>query len=160
MPAMADALGGGDSTVGLLVGAFGIGAAITAPANERVRAAVGRSRVIPVGFALVAAGLGIVAVAPVVAVALVGAACSGAGFLLGVTATNAELQKAMPEALRGRVMAWWSVAFLGCRPLAAVVDGAIADLTDVRVALAVSASVAALAALIGARRDLTTEGVD
>lgn len=162
MPALADDLGGGDATVGLLVGAFGIGAASTAPASDRIRTRIGRPRVISVGLAATSVGLAVTAAAPVTAVSLVGAAVSGSGFLLGVTGTNAELQKAMPEGLRGRVMAWWSVAFLGCRPLAALVDGAIADLAGVRVAIAVAASVAVAAAaatlLIG-DRGLSTDSV-
>jgi len=97
------------------------------------------------------------AVAPSTAVALLGAGISGSGFLIGVTGTNAEIQKALPERLRGRIMAWWSVAFLGCRPLAALTDGSIADLTDVRVALGVSGTVALAAGLSCWRRGLTTE---
>ena len=73
--------------------------------------------------------------APVLAIALAGAAVSGGGFLLGVTSTNTELQRGMPDQLRGRLMALWSVAFLGCRPVAAGVDGVLADLTSVRTAL-------------------------
>ncbi|MDW3215057.1 MAG: MFS transporter [Ilumatobacteraceae bacterium] len=146
MPALADDLGGGDATVGLLVGAFGLGAALTAPTSDRIRRRVGRSSVIPLGLVVTSIGLTVTAAAPVTAVALIGAAVSGSGFLLGVTGTNAELQKAMPEALRGRVMAWWSVAFLGCRPLAALVDGGIADLVGVRAAIGVAATVAVVAA--------------
>ena len=51
----------------------------------------------------------------------------------------------------------WSVAFLGCRPIAAVVDGAIADLTDVRGAIAVSAAVALTGAVFGLTRTLATK---
>ena len=156
MPAMAETLGGGDATVGLLVGSFGLGAAVTAPFFDRVIGLVGRARVVPTALAIVAVGLTTLALAPVTAVALLGALLSGSGFLLGVTGTNSELQKAMPEQLRGRVMAWWSVAFLGCRPVAAVVDGAVADLTDVRVAIGVAAAVALSASLIGLRRGFTT----
>ena len=157
MPAMAESLGGGDATVGLLVGSFGLGAALTAPWFDRVKERVGRERIVPTALGMATFGLMTLALAPVTPMALVGAAISGAGFLLGVTGTNSELQKAMPEHLRGRVMAWWSVAFLGCRPIAAVVDGAIADLTDVRVAIGVSAAVALSGAALGLRRNLTTE---
>jgi MFS family permease len=157
MPAMAESLGGGDATVGLLVGAFGLGAAITAPNTDAIRNRVGRERFVPTGLFVVTSGLVVVAFAPVTAVALLGAAMSGSGFLIGVTGTNTELQKALPERLRGRIMAWWSVAFLGCRPLAALTDGGIADLTDVRVALGVSAAVALTAAAYFWRRGLTAE---
>ncbi len=143
MPALADDLGGGDATVGLLVGAFGSGAALMVAVSDRVRRSVGRGRVMGVGLALAAIGLVTLSLAPVPAVALVGAAISGGGFLLGVTSTNTELQRGVPDHLRGRVMALWSVAFLGCRPVAAGVDGVLADLTSVRVALGVSAAVAA-----------------
>lgn len=156
MPALAESLGGGDATVGLLVGSFGLGAALTAPWFDRVKARVDRERIVPVALLISSVGLATVALAPVTPIALAGAAVSGSGFLLGVTGTNSELQKAMPEHLRGRVMAWWSVAFLGCRPIAAVVDGAIADLTDVRVAIGVSATVALTGATLGLTRKITT----
>lgn len=156
MPALAESLGGGDATVGLLVGSFGLGAALTAPWFDRVKARVDRERIVPVALVISSVGLATVALAPVTPIALAGAAVSGSGFLLGVTGTNSELQKAMPEHLRGRVMAWWSVAFLGCRPIAAVVDGAIADLTDVRVAIGVSAAVALTGAALGLTRGVTT----
>ncbi|TDT18699.1 putative MFS family arabinose efflux permease [Ilumatobacter fluminis] len=157
MPALAESLGGGDATVGLLVGSFGLGAALTAPWFDRVKARVDRERIVPVALVISSVGLATVALAPVTPIALAGAAVSGSGFLLGVTGTNSELQKAMPEHLRGRVMAWWSVAFLGCRPIAAVVDGAIADLTDVRVAIGVSAAVALTGAVFGLTRTLATK---
>ncbi len=142
MPALAKELGGGDRTVGLLVGAFGLGAAATAPFSNRIRRLVGSSRFVPSGLCLTSAGLVVLTFSPMVEVSLVGAVVAGSGFLLGVTGTNTELQQVLPEALRGRVMAWWSVAFLGCRPVAALFDGGIADVANVRTALAVAACVA------------------
>lgn len=143
MPALADDFGGGEQTVGLLVGAFGGGAAIVAPFTEPIRGLVGKERAIPTGLGLMMTGLLIVAASPAVWVALIGSAITGSGFLLGVTGTNSLLQRAVPEELRGRVMAWWSVAFLGCRPLAAGFDGVVADLAGVRIAITVAAVVAA-----------------
>ena len=158
MPALAEDLGGGDATVGLLVGSFGIGAALTAPMTDRVRRLVGRRRVIGFGLLLVAVGLSGTALSPTTPPALLGAVVTGSGFLLGVTGTNSELQKAVPEALRGRVMAWWAVAFLGCRPLAALVDGVIADLTSVRVALAVAAGLAGVSGILAWSRGVQADG--
>lgn len=145
MPGLADDFGYGETVVGLLVGAFGAGAALTAPASRAIRRRAGRPNVIPIGLALVAAGLGTMAVAPIVHMALAGAAVSGSGFLLGVTGTNVELQKGIPDQVRGRVMAFWSVAFLGCRPLAAGLDGFLADLTTVRTAIMVAGLLALVA---------------
>lgn len=160
MPALADDLGGGDGLVGMLVGAFGLGAAVMAPNSDRLRRLVGRHHLVPAGLLTTSAGLAIVAVSVSQPMALAGAAVSGAGFLLGVTGTNAEIQKAMPEALRGRVMAWWSVAFLGCRPLAALVDGSIADAAGVRTAIAVAGVIAVAAGAVAWRLGVTTDPVE
>src|SRR6056297_415293 len=160
MPALADDLGGGDATVGLLVGSFGFGAALTAPLSDQLRSFVGRTHFIAFGLTLTTAGLVGVALSPISALAMLGCAVTGSGFLVGVTGTNTELQRVLPESMRGRVMAWWSVAFLGCRPLAALVDGAVADLTDVRIAVTLAATIASVAALVLWRRGLTTEGAE
>jgi len=148
------------ATVGLLVGSFGLGAAVMAPFSDHVRAWVGRAHFIAFGLTLTASGLAVVALAPATWLAMLGCAVTGSGFLVGVTGTNTELQRVLPESMRGRVMAWWSVAFLGCRPLAALVDGAVADLTDVRIAVTLAATIASVAALVLWRRGLTTEGAE
>jgi MFS family permease len=142
MPALADDLGQGEEAVGYLVGAFGVGAAVTAAFVERLRHRLGRGRIIGAGLGVVGVGLVVVALSPTLPVALAGSVVAGGGFLLGVTSTNTEMQRGIPEERRGRIMAFWSVAFLGCRPVAAVLHGGIADLTSVRVAVAVVAGLA------------------
>ena len=81
----------------------------------------------------------------------------GFGYLASNTAATTRLQLGVAEWQRGRIMALWSIAFLGMRPLASLVDGVIADLVGVRVAgvvLALPALAGAAAiALIGRRRD-------
>lgn len=152
MPSVAESFGYGETVVGLLVGAFGLGAALTAPGSDRIRARLGRGRVAATGLAISAAGLTVIAAAPVIHIALLGASIAGSGFLLGVTSTNTELQQGIPDGLRGRVMALWSVAFLGCRPIAALVDGAIADASSPRVAVSVAAVIALAASAYLFRR--------
>ena len=64
-----------------------------------------------------------------------GAAClaiSGFGYLAGQTRATALLQLRVDERQRGRVMALWSVAFLGTRPFASLIDGGLAKLLGVR----------------------------
>ena len=61
----------------------------------------------------------------------------------------------MEERQRGRIMALWSIAFLGLRPLASLADGAIAAAAGVRVAggvLAVPALAAAALVWVRSRR--------
>ncbi len=132
-PAYAELFGRDESFVGLQVGAFGAGAALASVGVGRIRRRFGSESTTRLGMAALAIGLIGYAVAPnemIVLTALFGA---GVGFLLGVTTTNSNLQHRLDEDMRGRVMALWSMAFLGSRPLAALVDGGVADLVSPRV---------------------------
>lgn len=132
-PAYAEMFGRSESFVGLLVTAFGAGSATASLFVGTIRARLGLLRTTGVGVALLAAGLLGFAAAPSELVALVSLAIAGVGFLLGVTTTNSNLQGRLDEEMRGRVMALWSMAFLGSRPLAALIDGLVADLVSPRV---------------------------
>jgi hypothetical protein len=74
-------------------------------------------------------------VVPVPAAAIVAFGVGGAGMTLSLTSLSTQMQERLPDVLRGRVMALWSVAFLGSRPFAAAVNGAIADVVSVEAAL-------------------------
>ena len=65
--------------------------------------------------------------------------------MLALTSLTTQIQNRVPDGVRGRVMALWSVAFLGSRPFAAAVDGAVAEWLSVEAALIV-VSLATLAA--------------
>ncbi len=56
----------------------------------------------------------------------------GLGFLDSVTSATTVLQLEVDDAMRGRIMALWSVAFLGLRPVGSLVDGAVASAAGVR----------------------------
>ena len=127
-----DVFGGTQQTTGLLVGAFGTGAVLTAvlvaPRLKAVPHLLGAS------LTTLAAGMGLLAVAPTLPVALGGLAIAGAGYLATLTRATTRIQNAVPDDQLGRVMALWSVCFIGSRPLVALVDGAVADLVHPRVA--------------------------
>ena len=61
-------------------------------------------------------------------------ALAGFGYLASNTSATSRLQLEVAEHQRGRIMALWSVAFLGLRPLASLADGAIAGAFGVRTA--------------------------
>jgi MFS family permease len=132
-PAYADLFGLDEAFVGLQVAAFGAGAAVTTLVVGRIRLRFGSETTTRIGIVVLAAGMLGYATAPLPAVVLGALLVAGAGFLLGVTTTNANLQQRLDENMRGRVMALWSMAFLGSRPLAALIDGAVADLVHPRV---------------------------
>jgi MFS family permease len=82
-----------------------------------------------------------------VPLAIAGFVIGGAGMTMSLTALSTLLQSRLPDALRGRVMALWSMAFLGSRPVAAAVNGAIADATAPVVAFLTVAVVVAVVAV-------------
>lgn len=132
-PAYAEMFGQGEAFVGLQVAAFGAGSAVSSLGVGSVRLRIGLLNTTRAGLALLAVGLIGFAAAPHEALVLGALFVAGVGFLLGVTTTNSNLQWRLDEDMRGRVMALWSMAFLGSRPLAGLVDGAVADLTSPRV---------------------------
>jgi hypothetical protein len=104
-------------------------------------------------------GLGIVAfsLSPTLAIAFPFLVAAGFGYLTSNVRATAQLQLEVDESQRGRIMALWSVAFLGLRPVASLLDGAIAGAFGVRVAGVVLAVPAlAAAALIYNRVRATT----
>lgn len=132
-PAYAELFGRGEAFVGLQVAAFGTGSAFSSLAVGAIRSRIGLLRTTRLGLVLLAFGLIGYAAASSEAMVLGALFVAGVGFLLGVTTTNSNLQRRLDEDMRGRVMALWSMAFLGSRPLAGLVDGAVADLTSPRV---------------------------
>jgi MFS family permease len=146
-----EVFGRSDTLTGLLVGAFGAGAALAA-ATAAGRARDPVRRVVPGCVFMGLAMLGF-AVAPSLPLALAALFCGGYGFMVTNTgATTALALEAAPEQ-RGRVMALWSLCFLGTRPFASLADGALASTAGLREAavlmtLPVLAAGAAMAVLL------------
>ena len=157
-PSLADLLGDPTELVGHLASAFGVGTAAGYAMLTRTRAAVGLDRLGALGLRVMATGLLLAAAAAwtgplAVAVALVGLGVAGVGMPLALNAYTTVVQGGLPDGLRGRVMALWSMAFIGSRPLAATLDGAVADAAGVRVALVTAAALVLVgAAAAGPRR--------
>jgi MFS family permease len=142
-PAFAQEFGYRDLVGGYIIAAYGGGAVLAA------FALAGRSfgrRQLIVALALMVAGVGGFAVTPWLALALPLLFVGGAGYLASNTTATARLQLEVEDHERGRIMALWSVAFLGLRPIASLLDGAIASAFGVRAA-GVALQVPALAAI-------------
>lgn len=152
-PPLAALLAAPDAAVSAMVTGFGTAAVPAALVSGRLQHRFGSLRVAAAGTVTVAVGLTVAALSPTVTVAVLGFAVCGSGFVLAVTGVTSVLQRAVPDALRGRVMALWGMAFLGSRPLAAVLDGAAADLVGPRWAMTLAITVALLAAAALLRLD-------
>ena len=138
-PAYAEMFGRGEAFIGLQVAAFGTGSAIASLGVRMVRVRFGSVETTKTGIALLAVGLIGFALAPSEVVVLVALFVAGVGFLFAVTTTNSNLQRRLDESMRGRVMALWSMAFLGSRPIAGIIDGAVGDLVSPRVGVLTAA---------------------
>ena len=145
-PAMAESVGGGAALVGGIGSAFGAGGTLASFGVSWLRERVGPRRQGVVGLVALGVGMALAGIAPVAWLMLLGVAVAGAGFLHAATTLNSTLQLHVEDDVRGRVMALWGMGFLGVRPAAAFVDGVVADLASVEVAVLVSLAVALLAA--------------
>jgi MFS family permease len=140
-----------DVLTGYLIGAFGLGAVVASvlPIQQP------SDRMIGAMFVLFASGMIVFGVSPVVQVAFPALVAAGFGYLAGQTRATTLLQQEVGEHERGRVMALWSVAFLGSRPIASVIDGGLASLGGPRVAtiaMAMPSLAVALLLFVGARQ--------
>lgn len=147
-PSLAHQLGGGSRLVGLFATAFGLGAVLTVLLFRPLRHLMSLRRAGVAGFLTVAVGLTAAASLPGAGGAAAGFGVAGAGFMMATVALNTRIQRRVPDELRGRVMALWGVAFLGSRPVAAPINGTIADLSSVTAALLTSAVIVLAAALL------------
>jgi MFS family permease len=139
--------------VGVFVSAFGAGAVLLTILFPQLRRVLSLRASTVAGFWALGAGLLITGALQTRWGALVGFCVAGFGFMLATVCLNTRIQRQIPDHVRGRVMALWSVAFLGARPLSAPINGAIADLTGVGTALLVTAVVVVAASLLARVRE-------
>jgi MFS family permease len=150
-PAFAHAFGRPDTDAGYLIGAFGAGAVSAAfLLAGRVR---GTRRRMLTTLALLGCGIVGFSLSPWLELAYPFLAVAGFGYLASNTSATSRLQLDVAEHQRGRIMALWSVAFLGLRPIASLADGGIAGGFGVRAA----GVVLALPVLVGAAAILMVE---
>jgi MFS family permease len=138
---------GGPSTYAALVVAMGAGSligALTSSARARVSSAllIGSSAAFG-AFTLLAAA------APTLPLAVVALALTGAASVTFAAGVNSTLQLEVEPHMRGRVMALYSVVFLGSTPIGGPLAGWISEVANPRVGLLLGAA-AALTAAAGA----------
>jgi MFS family permease len=138
---------GGPSAYAALVSAMGIGSV----AGALVTGARGRTdgRLIA-GAALAFGGLALLAaLMPSLALEIPVLALLGASAVTFAAAINSSLQLAVEPQMRGRVMALYSVVFLGSTPIGGPLAGWISEAYDPRAALLLAASAGIVAAWAG-----------
>jgi MFS family permease len=139
---------GDAATYGVLTSAMGAGAIV----GGLVVAGHGRTGLRPLTAAAAVFGAAILAIAlsPSLPVAVLALAATGAASITFLATGNTTLQLASEPRFRGRVMALWTVAFLGSTPIGAPIVGAISEHLGPRGGLAAGAATCHVAAAVGA----------
>jgi MFS family permease len=128
MPVYAkDVIGGGPHTLGFLMGAIGLGAlsgAITLASRKTIVGLVGWATIATTIFG---AGLLAFAYADSLWIALPLLFAVGFGMMVQMASCNTILQTVTDDDKRGRVMSFYTMAFMGMMPFGSLVAGAVAS---------------------------------
>jgi len=128
MPVFASkVLHGGPHTLGLLMTASGAGALLGTVYLASRHTVVGLGKVIVAATMMLSAALIVFSFSHTLLVSLLVLPFVGAGMMLQAASANTILQTVVDEHLRGRVMAFYSVAVLGTMPIGSLVAGILAD---------------------------------
>jgi MFS family permease len=120
-------LHGGAHTLGFLMGAAGVGALISAASLAMRKSVLGLGRVIPISAALFGAGVVAFSQSRMLWLSLILLLVAGAGMMQHMAASNTVLQTIVDDDKRGRVMSFYSMAFLGMTPFGSLLEGAAAS---------------------------------
>jgi len=119
-------LHGGAHTLGFMMGAVGCGALVGAMYLVSRTSVLGLGRLIPVAAALFGASLVGFACSQQVWLSLGLMFMAGIGFMVHMAASNTIIQTIVREEMRGRVMAFYAMAFMGMAPFGSLLAGAVA----------------------------------
>jgi MFS family permease len=128
MPAIASSvLHGGPHTLGYLMTASGVGALCGALYLASRTSVLGLGRAIVVATMTFGAGLIAFSFSRSVWLSLLILPFVGGGMMVEMASTNTILQTIVDDQMRGRVMAFYTMSFLGTAPLGSLLAGFVAD---------------------------------
>jgi len=128
MPAIsASVLHGGPHTLGFLMTASGAGALGGALYLASRRSVLGLGRAMAVAATTFGLGLTAFSFSRSLWLSMLVLPIVGAGMMITMAATNTIIQTVVEEDLRGRVMAFYTMAFLGTAPIGSLIAGVAAD---------------------------------
>jgi MFS family permease len=127
MPIFArDILHGGPSTLGFLMGASGVGALIGAGYLARRKTVLGLGKVAALSACLFGGGVIAFSQSTLMWVSMLLVLLTGLGMMILMASTNTILQTIVEDDMRGRVMSFYTVAFLGVAPFGSLLAGGLA----------------------------------
>jgi MFS family permease len=119
-------LNGGPHTLGFLMGAMGVGALASALSLAARRSVRGLIRVIPIAAAVFGVGLIGFGLSHVFWLSMLTVLVAGMGMMQGMAASNTVIQTLVTEDKRGRVMSYYTMAFMGMAPFGSLLAGTLA----------------------------------
>ena len=122
----AQVLGGGPHTLGFLMGALGVGALASALVLVVRRTVRGMLKIIPIGATVFGCGLIAFGLSINLWLSMAMMLVTGFGMMQGLTTSNTILQTLVDEKMRGRVMSYYTMAFVGMAPFGSLLAGAMA----------------------------------
>jgi MFS family permease len=119
-------LHGGAHTLGYLMGASGIGALISAISLALRKSVRGLTTMIQIAAIMFGTGLILFGLSHHLVLSLLLMIVVGFGMMQGLAASNTVIQTLVPEDKRGRVMSYYTMAFVGMSPFGSLLAGALA----------------------------------
>jgi MFS family permease len=119
-------LGGGPHTLGFLMGAMGLGALLSALSLAARRNVRGLVKMVPIAAAVFGAGLVGFGLSHWFWLSMAMVFIAGMGMMQGMAASNTVIQTIVTEDKRGRVMSYYTMAFMGMAPFGSLLAGTMA----------------------------------
>ena len=119
-------LHGGPHTLGFLMGAMGIGALVSALSLAARKSIRGLIRMIPIAAGVFGLGLIGFGLSHWFWLSMITVLIAGMGMMQGMAASNTIIQTLVSEDKRGRVMSYYTMAFMGMAPFGSLLAGTMA----------------------------------
>jgi MFS family permease len=119
-------LHGGAHTLGFLMAAMGLGALVSALSLAARRNVRGLARMIPIAAAVFGLGLIGFGLSHWFWLSMATVFIAGMGMMQGIAASNTVIQTIVTDDKRGRVMSYYTMAFMGMAPFGSLLTGTMA----------------------------------
>ncbi|MGB9417473.1 MAG: MFS transporter [Acidobacteriaceae bacterium] len=147
MPVFASrVLHGGPHTFGFLMGAAGVGALVSAVLLALRKSVKGLLKMVPISAAVFGAGLVAFGFSHILWLSLTLMLFVGFGMMQGMAASNTIIQTLAPADKRGRVMSFYTMAFVGMAPFGSLLAGGLAHVMSASWAVVITGSCCILGA--------------
>jgi MFS family permease len=122
----AQVLHGGPHTLGFLTGSSGVGALASALSLAVRKSVRGLTTMIQLAAAMFGLGLILFGLSHALWLSMLLMLAVGFGMMQGLAASNTVIQTLVPEDKRGRVMSYYTMAFVGMAPFGSLLAGGMA----------------------------------